>query len=437
MSPRVRLALVLSAVVTAACATTDASITGLVNRSLLPAVVTVDSGSGQADTVAHTLPVSATVHVQAADGTPLAGIPVVFRSGGSPVTVYTTTAGQAAYPWTLSTQAGVQTLQAQVDTLPVVNFVAQALPGYPTTLKLVAGDSQAAVTGTPIPIPPTVLVTDAYGNPVPQIAVRFAIGTGGGVLVGDTATTDASGRATVGLWTLGAASGPNALVVSTVPGIAPITVYATAIPPSVQGAARIIVFAGNNQIAAAGTAVGVPPVLQVLDGTGAPVANALVSFGITRGVGSITTATAHTDNDGLVSPGTWTLGTRPDTNVLTAAVSGATVAVSAIGVVGRPTYLTVVNGNGQTGNGGAVLPALPTVRVTDAFNNPVTGLTVVFALASGGGSLAGGLTLTDCLGIATSGTWTLGPVQNAAATAMTVTVSAGTLTVILTATALP
>src|SRR6185503_12225555 len=50
----------------------------------------------------------------------------------------------------------------------------------------------------------------------------------------------------------------------------------------------------------------------------------------------------------------------------------------------------------------------PAVLVTDQFGNPVSGVTVTFAVASGGGNVTGGVQSTDAAGIATVGSWTLG-----------------------------
>jgi hypothetical protein len=76
-------------------------------------------------------------------------------------------------------------------------------------------------------------VTDASGNPVSGIAVTFAVASGGGTATGTSRTTDASGVATVGSWTLGAALGANTLTATaTGQGLAgnPATFNATAAP---------------------------------------------------------------------------------------------------------------------------------------------------------------------------------------------------------------
>ncbi len=58
--------------------------------------------------------------------------------------------------------------------------------------------------------------------------------------------------------------------------------------------------------------------------------------------------------------------------------------------------------------------ALPvSVLVTDDSGRPVFGATVTFAVASGGGIVTGAVQLTNRLGIATVGSWTMGPTAGA------------------------
>ena len=65
-------------------------------------------------------------------------------------------------------------------------------------------------------------------------------------------------------------------------------------------------------------------------------------------------------------------------------------------------------GNGQTATVGTAVATTPSVLVTDPNNNPVSGVCVTFAVASGGGSVTGASATTNAAGIATVGSWTLG-----------------------------
>ncbi len=75
-----------------------------------------------------------------------------------------------------------------------------------------SGDDQVAQPGSPVLIPPAVLVTRADGSPWPGVGVTFAVASGGGSVTGATTSTGTDGIATVGSWTLGATPGPNTLI---------------------------------------------------------------------------------------------------------------------------------------------------------------------------------------------------------------------------------
>ncbi len=74
-----------------------------------------------------------------------------------------------------------------------------------------AGNNESATVGTAVSTAPSVIVKDQYGNPVASVSVTFEIATGGGSLTGGSATTNTSGIATVGSWTLGTTAGSNTL----------------------------------------------------------------------------------------------------------------------------------------------------------------------------------------------------------------------------------
>src|SRR2546423_12186613 len=64
-----------------------------------------------------------------------------------------------------------------------------------------------AAPGTQVSELPSVIVRDESGNPISGVHVTFAVTGGGGSVTGANATSDASGVATVGSWTLGATAG--------------------------------------------------------------------------------------------------------------------------------------------------------------------------------------------------------------------------------------
>ena len=85
------------------------------------------------------------------------------------------------------------------------------IAGTPAKMSLSAGNSQSATVNTAVATAPSVLVTDAYNNPVSGVSVTFAVASGGGSVTGASATTSASGIATLGSWTLGTTAGANTL----------------------------------------------------------------------------------------------------------------------------------------------------------------------------------------------------------------------------------
>jgi hypothetical protein len=112
-----------------------------------------------------------------------------------------------------------------ISSLPAVGLLALQLscgggdssgPG-PVATNITANSSVGftAPPGTQVTVPPSVLLSDAKGAPVAGAVVTFTVTSGGGTVIGGTATSNASGVATVGSWTLGAAAGTNTLSAQT------------------------------------------------------------------------------------------------------------------------------------------------------------------------------------------------------------------------------
>src|SRR5207247_127234 len=223
-------------------------------------------------------------------------------------------------------------------------------------------------------------------------------------------STDASGLAAVGSWTLGPTVGPNTLTAS-VPGLSAVTFTATG---TAGGASSIVISAGDNQSAPVGTVVGTRPAVLVRDQFNNPVANVAVTFAVASGGGSVTGASQLTNANGLATLGSWTLGTSPGSNTLTATASGPAIAgnpvtFTATGTAGSASSIVISAGDNQNAPVGTAVGTRPAVLVRDQFNNPVANVAVTFAVASGGGSVTGASQTTDASGVATAGSWTLGP----------------------------
>ena len=102
-------------------------------------------------------------------------------------------------------------------------------PQVPTTFNKI-GDNQTATVGKAVANSPSVSVLDADGRGIPNVAVTFALASGGGTLAGTSAVTNSSGIATAGSWTLGNIAGTNTITAAAVnvPG-SPVTFTAIAL----------------------------------------------------------------------------------------------------------------------------------------------------------------------------------------------------------------
>jgi len=79
-----------------------------------------------------------------------------------------------------------------------------------------------------------------------------------------------------------------------------------------------------------------------------------------------------------------------------------------IGVV-PPVIMSVVAGDSQSAAVDSALATAPSVRLTTGRGTPIAGTQVTFAVTSGGGQATGLTQTTDANGVATVGSWTLGP----------------------------
>ena len=127
------------------------------------------------------------------------------------------------------------------------------------------------------------------------------------------------------------------------------------------------------------------PSVKVTDAGGNPVKNFIVTFAVVSGGGSVGGgAVVTTDSSGVATVNSWTLGPSVGVNTLTATgtgLSGSPVTFTANGVAGPAGKMAMVpGGTGQTVHVGTPVSIAPSVLVIDVNNNPVAGVTVVFAV---------------------------------------------------------
>jgi hypothetical protein len=100
------------------------------------------------------------------------------------------------------------------------------------------------------------------------------------------------------------------------------------------------------------------------------------------------------------------IGQGPGTAEVTATAGEANSAATVI--VQSTASLTLQEGNGQTAASGVAVPTPPAVRVRDASNAPVPGVSVRFQAGTASGTVSGETQTTGADGIARVGSWRLG-----------------------------
>ena len=393
-----------------------------VARAGTPAIVAANAGNGQSAGTGRPVAIEPSVKVTDGFGNPVVGVEVVFQviSGGGVAVArrpITNAAGIAEVGgWTLGDAVGLNTLRATVTsnatiTNNPVTFTATATPGAPASISVAAGTGQSGTINTTLAIAPAVVVRDSRGNAVSDVVVSFLIGSGGGTLTGANATTDNSGLARVGSWTLGPASGTQT-VIARIFGLPDVVFSATAlggIPASVVA----VSLADLGTFATGGLATPLPSV-RVLDATGTPVSAATVTFTPDVGQASVLTGAVQiTDVNGVATLGSWNVGAAAGATLrVRAFVTGLNLAGNepvfvARTTAGAGTTMTLALGAVQSQNAVAStqVGTLPAVLISDANGNPVVGSTVQFAASFGNGTVFGSVVQTNAQGIARVGGW--------------------------------
>jgi adhesin/invasin len=237
------------------------------------------------------------------------------------------------------------------------------------------------------------------------------------------------GQALNQAWAVGVGTGPTTeTITATLPNAA-----GTNAPGAIQLVERATRFgrvSGDLQTVPVGGS-SLPIVVSVKTASQQPfVFGFPVTFSMTGPTGAtLSSTTVLSDASGQAS-----------TTLIAGAATGsvtitATAAHSGAPLTGSPATFTATIGSAtgpaanvtansavtQTATVSTLVAAPPSVKVTDANSNPVSGASVVFAITSGGGALTAPTTVaTNALGIATSAGWTLG--QTAGANTVTATV---------------
>ena len=169
------------------------------------------------------------------------------------------------------------------------------------------------------------------------------------------------------------------------------------------------VVAGDDQTAEVGAALPVTVVLKASNPQG-PMANITITVTPGSGSGSISPSSLTTGTDGTAQF-TWTLGTRAGTQTLTAkagATRPVTASLTATANPGPVDQIAPASEAVQPVVVGHAVTVRPVVRVTDRYQNPISGVAINFQPDLGASVLTGTSQLTDVEGKATLGSWTIG-----------------------------
>lgn len=203
---------------------------------------TIIEGNNQTAAVGSIAPKALTASLMNKSGSPVVGQGAFFvvTSGGGSVSapvVVSGVNGGVETDWTLGTVPATQTVALEIfigdSRVVLATFSATAIAGEAQSLAILSGDNQSGTPLTQLPLPLNVVVKDAYGNPVPGIAVSFTPSDTGTVLPATTAT-DAMGVAS-STWTFGMPGTGEKTVTATAGSLPPVKFLAAAFMPPFTG----------------------------------------------------------------------------------------------------------------------------------------------------------------------------------------------------------
>jgi hypothetical protein len=346
-----------------------------------------------------------------------------------PVTV-NAAAGIATFSNLQLTKAGTYTLAASGTGLTGTSGPSfPVIAGAASSVSLVSGGGQSAPGAAALAAPIVVKVSDNFGNGIAGVTVSFTPASNNGTANPTSAVTAAGGTAQT-TWTLGNPGGSQTLNVSSaglVPN--PLAVTATATTTAGPGPAALL---SISQGPPASTTAGVAfsPALSVT-------AKDALNQTATSFTGNVTLAITANPGGGTLG-GTFTVAavagvaTFPGLSIdkagagysLTASSGTLTTATTSLFNItpAAASQIVIASGDGQGGTVNTALAAPFVARVKDAFGNSVAGVSVSWAVASGGGSLSSTTNTSDANGLVQT-LLTMGP-------------TAGTNTVTVTSTGL-
>jgi hypothetical protein len=347
----------------------------------VPGRVAVVKGSGQHAGVESRLPDPVVVRVESRMGRPMGGVVVRFapaEGAGSarPDSVVTGPDGLASTGWTTGDRPGLERLLATVSAVDSgAAALAEVEPSRANTRVLPLGDAPNGLAAGRDPVVVGVQLTDSAGRALPGVPIAWKPLDGGRITPRE-ARSDSVGEAHADWW-LGPRAGAQRarVVVGTGRAVPPATVLAAGFPGA---PARLAGLTPAKLRGTVGTELSKPPVVQVSDSAGNGVPG--VAIAVTGG-GAKTDSLLVTDSTGRASV-RWVLSEQAGAQALTLAVDGAVpLHFTARAEPGSPANLLFIDTLTRarvTRSGTAAR-----VRVTDVYDNPVSGALVAFTTSTG------------------------------------------------------
>lgn len=267
----------------------------------------------------------------------------------------------------LAGATGNRTLTFSANGLTPATAVVTLGVGAPSSVAVKAGNQQTADAGALVAVAPSVLVTDADANPVPNVSVAFDVTSGSGTVTGSPATTNSAGVATVTGWRLGA-PGLNSLQAHVVNGATGVAFTALATQAPAITSVSVSVVPTTIQVGQTAQATA-----SAIDQYGASIATGPVTWTVNSGTATVTANGVVTGASAGQAVVTATAGGKSGQAVVTVL---ATPVLTALTVSIAPFAIQV----GQT--------AQASVVGTDQFGAPIAVGAVIWSSSSGAASVS-------------------------------------------------
>lgn len=275
-------------------------------------LLTPSSGTRLSGKAGQTVPaaIRAIVYAYTTTGmvpVPYAGLDVIADTTSGPTarcstggTVLSDASGIAQCDLVMGKKIGDGALAVNVASLLYQTFDFTVTAGDPASVAIIQGDGQTGRPGETLPQALVAEFRDAGGTPIQGLPVLWEFGTEGtgARLNSASSATDSAGRVSATV-TLGATwTGTLVVRVKATSNTAIVGAFTLKAALPVAGMVKI---SGDNQTGATGQAFGAALVVEVRDAQAAAVANVTVTFAVTGGSATLSSATAVTDSLGRAS----------------------------------------------------------------------------------------------------------------------------------------